>query len=127
MGIGQQGQLILFWKEEYPAITAAKKAGGFLAAAGFMAEQLDRRPRPQDRIDTTIPRERREAVAKILAAGNIGMAYMGFAECRICGVRLGTRDFYGHGFVWPEKAEHYVLEHDVWVPELNDLIYRARK
>lgn len=122
---GQQGRPILFWKEEDPAITNAKKAGGFLAAAAFMAEQLDRRPHPRDRVDGTIPREKRERVAEILAAGNIGMAYMGRSECRICGIELGSRDFYGHGFVWPEKAEHYVLEHDVWVPELETLLLKA--
>lgn len=26
------------------------------------------------------------------------------------------------GFVWPEKAEHYLTEHGVWTPECSELL-----
>jgi hypothetical protein len=54
--------------------------------------------------------------------GDVLTSYLGWADCRICGAQLGTRDFFGHGFIWPEKAEHYVLEHDVWTPECAELL-----
>ncbi len=64
----------------------------------------------------------RELVGRVLAQGKRGVAYMGYANCRICGRQLGTADLYGFGFIWPEKAEHYVLDHDVWTPECDDLL-----
>ena len=66
-----------------------------------------------------MPRADREELARVLQRGDVGTAYMGWADCRICGRQLGTRDFFGYGFLWPEKAEHYVLEHDVWTPECD--------
>jgi hypothetical protein len=49
----------------------------------------------------------------------------GDANCRICGVVLGSKNIGGWGMVWPQKCEHYVLEHDVWVPGLDRLIERS--
>lgn len=71
------------------------------------------------------PQERRELAARLLAAGKEYEAYMGYANCRICNKPLGTKDLYGHGFIWPEQCEHYVLEHGVWVPALDRLIERS--
>ena len=53
------------------------------------------------------------------------MQAMGFANCRICGANLGSRDVTAFGFVWPEKAEHYILDHDVWTPDCMRLLQRA--
>lgn len=41
--------------------------------------------------------------------------YRGFAGCRICGATLGTRDMItpDNKFVFPEKWEHYIIEHGV--------------
>jgi hypothetical protein len=50
---------------------------------------------------------------------------MGWASCRICGANLGSRDLTAFGFVWPEKAEHYIVAHDVWTPECTQLFQRA--
>lgn len=80
---------------------------------------------PRDWIITKVERAMREQLGKVLASGKRGMVYMGHAECRICGVELGCADFHGYGFTWPEKAEHYILEHDVWTPECNDLYMAA--
>lgn len=76
---------------------------------------------PRHWVTDKVPRGIREEVGKVLAQGNRGIAYMGRAKCRICDRDLGNADLYGFGFVWPEKAEHYILDHDVWTPECNDL------
>jgi hypothetical protein len=55
------------------------------------------------------------------------MSYMGWADCRMCGRRLGTRDFFGDGFVWPEMADHYVLDHKVWTPECDEMLAAVRR
>lgn len=93
---------------------------------------------PREHVFRNITREAREEVGRALQlrsptnpiGGGVLMGYMGWADCRICGDRLGTRDFFGHGFVWPEKADHYVLEHDVWTPEcaeLHGVLQRAKR
>lgn len=73
--------------------------------------------RPQDHIRTDIPRADRELVAAALRGGERMQAWLGYANCRLCGVQLGTCDLGGYGFLWPEQAEHYILEHDVWTPD----------
>lgn len=59
--------------------------------------------------------------------GDVLMSYLGWADCRICGEKLGTRDLFGHGFVWPEKAEHYVLVHGVWTKECAEMLDAVRR
>lgn len=80
---------------------------------------------PQHCVRTDVPRERRELAARLLASGKAFETYFGHAECRICGIELGCADMAGWGFLWPEKCEHYVLTHDVWVPGLDRLIERS--
>lgn len=90
---------------------------------------------PIDCIRTDIPYEDRQTVARGLAVrstmnptgGIYGLAYMGWADCRICGERLGTRDMIGLGFIWPEKAEHYITHHNVWTRECDDFLIALRK
>lgn len=62
----------------------------------------------------------------VLRAGRPVQAYLGWADCRICGATLGTQDMGALGFVWPEKAEHYVEAHEVWTPELGELVAAAK-
>lgn len=90
---------------------------------------------PKDHVRHDVPWDDRQEVARALqlrttmnpTGGDVLMGYMGWADCRICGERLGTRDFFGHGFVWPEKAEHYVLVHRVWTKECDDLLAAVRR
>ena len=82
---------------------------------------------PKDHVRRDVPRADREELARVLQRGDVGTAYMGWADCRICGRQLGTRDFFGYGFLWPEKAEHYVLEHDVWTSECDELLAAVRR
>jgi hypothetical protein len=41
--------------------------------------------------------------------------YMGKATCRLCGEKLGSKDYYSPDGKWkfPEKFEHYLVEHDI--------------
>jgi hypothetical protein len=84
--------------------------------------------RPQDFVDHDVAARRREALVFILRNGldaHPGIQAKGSAYCRICGEQLGSMDLTRFGFVWPEKAEHYVLEHDVWTPECTALLETA--
>jgi hypothetical protein len=83
--------------------------------------------RPQDFVRHDVPRGKRAQLAVILRRGVPGLRYMGWADCRICGARLGTADLHGLGFTWPEGAEHYVLEHDVWTPGCDALHEAIRR
>ena len=49
-------------------------------------------------------------------------AYKGWANCRICGETLGTKDFHRNGYTWPEMAEHYILKHYHWDESLTELM-----
>ena len=90
---------------------------------------------PRDHVREGVLRADREELARSLQlrsitspfGGAVLMSYMGYAECRICDKRLGTRDLFGHGFVWPEKAEHYVLVHGVWTKECDDMLAAVRR
>ena len=90
---------------------------------------------PRDHVREDVSRADREELGRVLQlrsststiGGDVLMGYMGWADCRICGERLGTRDLFGYGFVWPEKAEHYVLVHGVWTKECDDMLAAVRR
>jgi hypothetical protein len=123
------GKPLLFWDE--------KVDGGL----GHLLDVLGVVPggrkygQPRDHIWQDVPQVDREELARALqprsaanpTGGDIFMGYMGHAECRICGEELGSRDFFGHGFVWPEKADHYVLVHNVWTRECNEMLAAIRR
>lgn len=126
------GIRILFWRElphginvdekigdvaKRSPMTGALMRGVWEAVQGLGIVGRD----PHDWITDKVDPEMRKRLGEALARGKKLMSYMGFAECRICGCQLGTSDLGGYGFVWPEKAEHYVLEHKVWTPECNEL------
>lgn len=85
----------------------------------------DGRPIPSEHVLPRITRENREKLAKILSAGEVRVRFRGMANCRICGVELGSATLGGHGFVWPQLAEHYVIAHNVWPPGADDLLSAA--
>jgi len=81
--------------------------------------------RPHDFVDRSVLGWRRSAVALALKNGadaHPGVQAMGWADCRICGARLGSMDLTRFGFVWPEGAEHYITRHAVWTSECEDLL-----
>lgn len=68
---------------------------------------------PQAFVRTDIPDDRRRALAMILAHGDVHKRYRGLAVCRICQQWLGSADMTAHGMIYPQRAEHYIIEHDV--------------
>lgn len=83
-------------------------------------------PWPADFVDTTISAEKRKLIADLLRDGKVINSYRGMAACRLCGELLGSQDKSGHGFIWPSRAEHYVLKHDLWIPEFDLMIERSQ-
>lgn len=84
--------------------------------------------RPQDHVRDDVPAVQRRSVAFILQNGkdaHPSVGTMGWASCRICGANLGSRDLTAFGFVWPEKAEHYIVAHGVWTPDCTGLLQRV--
>ncbi len=120
----EAGRRILFWSEMDVTLL-----GGLFKLFG----QPQRRP--QDFARTDIPYDDRIIVAKALElrssmnpnGGEVLTSYYGTANCRICNLELGSRDLFGHGFVWPEKAEHYVMNHKVWTPDCDSLLTAVRR
>ena len=84
--------------------------------------------RPQDFVRHDVTAIDRRSIAFVLGKGDDAhpeMQALGWADCRICGAQLGSGDLTKFGFVWPEKAEHYVLVHGVWTPECSALLQRV--
>jgi hypothetical protein len=80
--------------------------------------------RPQSHVNGTArvtPGDMLTAIA-VLRAGEVLERYLGYADCRICGQTLGTKDLTAFDFVWPEGAEHYIMVHGVWVPGMDELL-----
>lgn len=85
--------------------------------------------RPQDYANKTTfvaPGDVLTAIA-VMRSGEVLERWMGWAECRICGETLGTKDMTAFDFVWPEKAEHYIEAHGVWAPGVEQLVASAKQ
>ncbi|MFF7456750.1 hypothetical protein [Kitasatospora sp. NPDC008115] len=42
---------------------------------------------------------------------------MGVSRCRLCSRANGSRDFTDGRYLWPEGLAHYVLDHNVRLPD----------
>jgi len=96
---------------------------------GFFTLLLGRRApllEPRHCVRRDVARADREELARALAMGTVKESYYGHASCRICGAGLGNKDLVGWGYQWPEKAEHYVLVHDVWTPACTRMLAQVR-
>lgn len=123
------GKNILFWKDNDEPI-AAHMLHALFGVLGY--------PDPREFIRHDIPDEDRLTVAlalrlrtaleaaQNLPGGDVAMAYMGLANCRICNAKLGSRDVYGYGFIWPERADHYIVLHKVWTPDCDTFLAAVR-
>ena len=118
---------ILFWDDE---------VGGPLQPLLETLGMFGRRNgQPKDHVRSDVPWSDRSELARALQirapagllGGDILLSYMGWANCRMCGQRLGTRDLFGYGFVWPELADHYIIDHKVWTPECDEMLAVVRR
>lgn len=60
---------------------------------------------------------KKEYIAYYLDGGIVCNRYRGSSGCRICGKTLGTHERHNNTYIWPDQFSHYVLEHDVMLPE----------
>lgn len=117
---------ILFWgtgidsTEDIKRDPGAAFVGLFTALVGLPGIQ------PKNCVRKNISQADRDELAKALVAGSTIESYFGYANCRICGLELGCKDLGGWGFMWPDKAEHYILVHDVWTPGCSRLLAAVR-
>jgi len=81
--------------------------------------------RPQDFVRSDVPEGVRDFLVHVLIEGESVASYKGSAKCRMCSATLGSDDLSAYGFIWPQGAEHYIMEHAVWTPECELLIERA--
>ncbi len=98
-----------------------------MAGAGKRILFWSEKHRPHDFAYINVGPTQRGELAAILAKGVEVEAWKGNANCRICARMLGSLDVGSHGFVWPERAEHYVLEHGVWTSGCQALLAAATR
>jgi 8-oxo-dGTP pyrophosphatase MutT (NUDIX family) len=77
------------------------------------------RPQQYENCVLNVSEDKVSRVVEALQGGESLSQYKGWATCRICEANLGTSDLGGNGYVWPELAEHYVMDHGVWTPALD--------
>lgn len=81
---------------------------------------------PQRFIRPDVPPADRTAVIDALRGGRKVAFWMGWAQCRICAKPLGSADMLVCDMVYPERADHYLSEHEVWTPGCDELLRRLR-
>ena len=69
--------------------------------------------RPEDHLDPTWRGPDRSACLRFIRAGTRTHHYKGWAECRICGEKLGSSDLElpGGHYVCPAMFDHYLRKH----------------
>ncbi|WP_374969511.1 hypothetical protein [Terrabacter sp. BE26] len=76
-------------------------------------------------VDPSWDTDERLDVGVYLQSGLVARAWMGYARCRLCDlVKNGNLDLTDGTYVWPEGLAHYVLEHDVRLP--NEFVDHVR-
>jgi len=93
------------------------KQVGYWRESG-LAGLLDQRARPEDCVDESWSRDERAAVLEYLhSRGRVHDLWMGYSQCRICGVENGCHDMTDGTYVWPSGYVHYIEQHGVKPPE----------
>jgi hypothetical protein len=77
---------------------------------------------PRLHIRDGVPEADRATVIDALASGQVVFRYMGYANCRICRIVLGSCDMETHGMIYPQKSQHYLEKHRVWTRECDELL-----
>ncbi|MEK6833229.1 MAG: hypothetical protein AABY32_04225 [Nanoarchaeota archaeon] len=61
--------------------------------------------------------ENKDKIVQYLSKGSDAICWRGFAGCRICDTLLGTRCLSDGTWIWPQRLEHYIIEHNIVLPE----------
>ena len=88
---------------------------------------------PMKFVDDSKYAQQRLTLAGALRMGKVLNSFRGMARCRFpqCGEVLGSQDLVFKGldknYIYPSKCEHYVLMHNVWVPEADEFLVAVEK
>lgn len=74
-------------------------------------------PKPQEAVGEWDPGKLAVVVDHLKNASIGHIQYRGWSNCRICNANLGSRTLSDGVYTWPEKLEHYLVEHSVMLPE----------
>mmetsp|Transcript_1152 Transcript_1152/g.1622 ORF Transcript_1152/g.1622 Transcript_1152/m.1622 type:complete len:193 (+) Transcript_1152:251-829(+) len=84
----------------------------------------DRRPDPKDLVDTEFYRSNpglKEIIVEYLCLGYLESYEFGYSSCRfdcgVTGLEMGCCSQTDGQFVWPEGLFHYIIKHNVKIPE----------
>jgi len=72
---------------------------------------------PQAFVDPSWDTEERDDVAYYLQRRMQAAACMGLSRCRFCDKINGSLEFSDGVYIWPEGLAHYLIEHDVRLPQ----------
>jgi hypothetical protein len=73
-------------------------------------------PDVRDFVDPGWDLSERQAVGEWLQAGELFVAFLGYSECRFCGIRNGSVELTDGVYLWPAGLAHYLSDHDVRLP-----------
>ncbi|WP_185444463.1 hypothetical protein [Kribbella qitaiheensis] len=74
-------------------------------------------PDPKDLVDESWNEDERHVVWAYLCSGTMIMSFMGLSPCRLCGQPNGALEFTDGVYQWPEGLAHYVIDHDLRLPQ----------
>jgi hypothetical protein len=81
-------------------------------------------PFPTDFIDTSWDISFRNKLLNILKTANVDEYWLGWSNCRICGIMNGSKCMEINGLVFPEGLSHYIKDHGLRPPdEILKIIY----
>lgn len=75
-------------------------------------------PDVREFVDESWDEDERLDVGSYLRHGLVARAWMGYSPCRLCEKATnGNLDLTDGTYLWPEGLAHYVLDHDVRLPQ----------
>lgn len=91
-----------------------------LKAIGYWCRNINEKsnlPYPSEFIDENWDKDELLKVAEYIQCCEPIEYWRGFSTCRLCGECLGTTCLSDGTYIFPEKFEHYLLEHNVKPPQ----------
>lgn len=120
--------------QRYDRLDDALSAAGLSARDLIVASRMQfigywfRTIDPRQLVDPSWAAGERAALVQYLRDGHELAHCLGFSHCRFeCGIpdqEMGSRDFTDGSWVWPEGLAHYVVEHEIMLP--NEFLAHAR-
>jgi hypothetical protein len=71
----------------------------------------------QDYVDPDWDEEERALVIDYLTHGAAARRFWGVSSCRLCGIENGRGELTDGEWLWPDGLAHYLIAHQVRLPE----------